>query len=46
MFDSLTIMWYLLSRNNDPVKSCKDYINPRAQKGTLCPYYKKSCNCA
>ena len=45
-FNSLTIIRYLLSRNDDPVKSREDYINPKAQKGTLCPYYGRSCNCA
>ncbi|OCK99132.1 uncharacterized protein K441DRAFT_540898, partial [Cenococcum geophilum 1.58] len=29
-FNSLTIIRYLLSRNNNLVKSHKDYINPRA----------------
>ncbi|XTI89844.1 hypothetical protein V2W45_1204139, partial [Cenococcum geophilum] len=44
-FNSLTIIRYLLGRNDDLVKSYEDYMNPRAQKGTLCPYCRRSCDC-
>ncbi|OCK90996.1 uncharacterized protein K441DRAFT_577279, partial [Cenococcum geophilum 1.58] len=45
-FNSLTIVRYLLSRNDDLIKSREDYMNPRAQKGTLYPYCGRSYNCA
>lgn len=45
-FESLTIVRYLISWNDDPVKKREDFMNSEMQMGVFCPRCNRTCDCA